>query len=598
MQYYTCPNTNYQITIDLDRDNLLNNLGKELLQDGYLKEGETSPQHAFARVSCAFADNQEHAQRLYNYASNLWFMYATPVLANGGTKAGLPISCFVSHIEDTVDDLIAKASENAYIAVAGGGTGANWSSIRSLGTRISRTGGKTPGLIPFLKVMDSIQSAYQQSGTRRGSTAAYLDVSHPEIEEFLEVRDAIGADPQRRCLSIGFHHAVNIPDAFMQAVIDGDDWNLIDPHTKEVKDTVYARDLWKKILTARIETGEPYLHFIDTSNEALPQVLKDKGLKIRSSQLCAEIFLPTEADRTAVCCLSSVNLDTYDEWGTDSEIHDLFVEDLFRMLDNVLGTFIKDAPPSLWRAVNSATKERSVGLGAMGFHSYLQSIMVPFESVKARTINQLIFSKLKVAAHKANKILGAEKGSPEDLQGTGDRFAHMFAIAPNANSSIICGNISPSIEPLNSNAYTQDTKVGVYSHKNKYLVDLLAMKYYDTPEVWTDIFVNGGSVQHLTFLSEDEKKVFKTAFEIEQEWIITHASDRQPYICQGQSVNLFLRPDIKYSVLHNLHKMAWELGLKSLYYCRSKKISEVKRQETTPKPVVKCEEDVCLMCQG
>lgn len=584
---YTCPIKGYTIYLNLEKDNLLDEAAKKTIKDRYSRQNETSPQQSFARASCAFADNAEHAQRLYNYVSNLWFMFASPLLSNGGTNAGLPISCFLNKTSDDIVGIIENHKENAHLSVLGGGVGTDWSSVRSIDTPVRR-GGKTPGIIPFLKVVDAQMEAFQQGSTRRGSAAIYLDISHPEIEEFIDIRDPVGGDSLRRCLNKGFHHGVNIPDEFMECVENNQNWNLIDPHTKEIKKTIPARELWSKLLKARVEKGEPFIHYSTTSNNALPEELKDKGLRINGSNLCSEIYLPTSPDRTAVCCLSSVNLETFDAWEGNME---QFIEDLLRMLDNALSVFIEKAPPELWRAKNSASSERSVGLGAMGFHSYLQKHEIAFESKTATDLNIWLFDRIKRAADRANLILGKERGEAPDMQGTGKRFAHTMAIAPNATSSIICGNTSPSIEPFEANTYSQDTLSGTLTNRNPHLSRVLERHLKDNKVVWNSIDTHQGSVQHLDFLTPNEKMVFKTAREIDQEWLIKHSADRQKFIDQGQSVNLFVAPDIKFSQLHKLHKMAWENGLKGLYYCRSGSIGEMKKEE---QDVI----ESCVMCEG
>jgi len=588
---YTCPKTKNKITIDYERDSLLDEEGLKKLHSEYMREGEESPQQTFARASCAFGDNSEHAQRLYDYCSQLWFMFATPLLANGGTGCGLPISCFLSVVDDSIDDLLSKYRENGYLAVHGGGIGNDFSQVRSMGTPVAR-GGQTPGVIPFIVNVDSQMRAYHQGMTRRGSAAVYLDVSHPEIEEFLRLRKATetNGDSGRKAHSEGFNNAVNIPDSFMEAVSQGLDWDLIDPHTRKVTKTVSARDLWKQIIEIRMETGEPYLHFQDTSNAALNPLLKEKGLQIHGSNLCNEIFLPTDVNRTAVCCLSSINLRKWREW---EPVQQQFIEDLMRMLDNALDVFCEEAPAEMWRAVNSVKKERSVGLGTMGFQSLLQSEGIPFESEEAVTWNKKLYSRISFYTHVASLQLGKERGVPEDLEGSEERFAHRIAIAPNASSSIICGNVSPSIEPYMSNAYNSITSVGTSFVLNKDLKKLLQKHGKDTPEVWSSITFHKGSVQHLDFLSKKEKGAYKTAFELDQNWIIRHAADRQPHICQGQSLNLFFRGDAEFADIHQTHKLAWESGLKGLYYLRSTSIGELQKEETPKNQPIEC-----VGCEG
>jgi ribonucleoside-diphosphate reductase alpha chain len=565
---------------EIDIEKNLSDAGKSILADRYLLDGET-PRDAFIRVAEAYSDNKAHAKRLFEYFSRCWAFPASPVLANGGTLRGLPISCFINDVDDSREGLGDHYHENLWLSTSGGGIGTNWSNIRSVGTSTSK-GNQTTGVIPFIKVVDSLTVASWQGSTRRGATAVYLDVSHPEIEEFIELRKPTG-DSHRRSQNI--HHGVSIPDSFMQAVIDGTEWELIDPHTGEQTKTVDARSLWMKILTTRIATGEPYLFFSDTANKSLPKYLKDKDLKIKSSNLCTEIMLPTSPERTAVCCLSSLNLEFYDEW-KDTTI----VEDMLRFLDNVLEDFIGRAPDYMWRSKASAALERSVGLGAMGFHLFLQKKGVAFESAIASSWNRKIFKDIKEKTDAANRKLGHEKGSPKDLHGTGLRFAHTQAIAPNANISILCGNTSPSIEPWSGNAFTQKTQSGVFPIHNKSL-DLLFRKKYkksgkELDKIWQSVIVNEGSVQHLNFLDEHDKLVYKTFNEIDQSWVIEHAAIRQEFIDQGQSVNIALHPEVTKGDLHKLHKMAWEKGLKSLYYCRT---SSVRSTENISGDCLSCE---------
>lgn len=588
---------NKKITIDLNRDSLLPEASLQVLKDKYLLAGEDSPQEAFARAACAFGDDSEHAQRLYNYASKHWFMFATPILSNGGSERGLPISCFLNHAEDSIGGLADNFTENMWMSVKGGGIGTYWGGIRSVGTPTSK-GNKTTGAISFMKTVDSLMLACHQGSTRRGSCATYLDISHPEIEEFIVMRKPTGGDINRKNLNL--HHAVNITDSFMKAVLNNGDWNLIDPHTRGVKKTVKARDLWKSIISTRIETGEPYLHFIDTSNAALPKSLKDKGLRIYSSNLCSEIFLPTTPDRTAVCCLSSVNAEKYMEWKDD----EMFIEDLMRMLDNVLQHFIDNAPDELSRAVYSAQQERSVGLGMMGFHSFLQQSGIPFESPIALSWSENLAKKIYMRASEASMKLADERGEAPDMEGTGLRFAHMIAIAPNASSGIVCGTVSPSIEPYNANAYTQKTSSGDFLIKNKHLRKVLAEKYNkDERAVWDSIITNDGSVQHLDFMDESDKAIFKTAHEINQMFIVEHAARRQPFICQGQSLNLFFLADCDISYINRVHFDAWAKGLKGVYYCRSKSsqraedVTKLEHETKVQQQPVE-EEEECLMCQG
>ena len=583
--------------INYERDELLTDFGKTTLKDRYLLPEETSPQEGFMRAAKAFSDNDEMAQRIYDYASKLWFMYSTPVLSNAGSKRGMPISCFLNYVGDSREGLTGHYTENAWLASVGGGIGGYWGDIRSDGTQTSG-GSQSSGSIPFLHVVDSEILAFSQGKTRRGSYAAYMDISHPEIIEFLEMRKPSGGDVHRKCLNL--HHGVNISDDFMQLIDNcikeptyDDSWNLIDPHTKTVVRTVSARDLWLKILETRVATGEPYISFIDTVNDALPETQKKLGLKVNHSNLCTEITLATDENRTAVCCLSSVNLEKYDEWKNNS----LFIPDLVRFLDNVLQYFIDKAPDELFRAKFSANSERSLGLGAMGFHAYLQSRGIAFEGALAKSLNMKIFKSIKEQAVEESKRLAVKRGEAPDMEGTGMRNAHLLAIAPNASSSIICGTTSPSIEPYRANAYVQKTMSGSFLVKNKYLEKLLEKKGINTEKMWTSILANRGSVLHLKELSDNEKDIFKTAIEINQQWIIEHASDRQKHICQGQSVNVFVPADVNIKELHDIHMLAWKKKLKTLYYCRSEAI---KRAELVSKKVERTiiPEADCLACEG
>mgnify|MGYP003119513168 FL=1 len=582
--------------IDYDRDELLTDFGKTTLKDRYLLPEETSPQDGFMRAAKAFSDNDEMAERIYNYASKLWFMYSTPILSNGGTNRGMPISCFLNYVGDSREGLTGHYTENAWLASIGGGIGGYWGHVRSDG--VSTSGGsQSSGSIPFLHVVDSEILAFSQGKTRRGSYAAYMDMSHPEIIEFLEMRKPSGGDIHRKCLNL--HHAINISDEFMQLIEKciaeptyDDSWNLIDPHTKKVIRTVSARDLWQKLLETRVATGEPYVSFIDTINDALPETQKRLGLRVHHSNLCTEITLPTNENRTAVCCLSSVNLEKYEEWKNDP----LFVPDLVRFLDNALSYFIENAPESVFRAKFSAASERSIGLGAMGFHAYLQSKGIPFESALAKALNLKIFKKIKQEAVDESQRLAIKRGEAPDMEGTGMRNAHLLAIAPNASSSIICGTTSPSIEPYRANAYVQKTMSGSFLVKNKYLEKLLEKKGINTDAMWQSIVAQRGSVLHLDELSDYEKDTFKTAIEINQQWIIEHAADRQQYICQGQSVNVFVPADVNIKELHDMHMLAWKRKIKTLYYCRSEAI---KRAELVSKKVERTiiPEADCLACE-
>ncbi len=587
--------------IDYKRDNYLSEFSHKTLQDRYLIAGETSPQDAFARAARAFSDNDAHAQRLYDYASKLWFMFSTPILSNGGTARGLPISCFLNYIEDSRTGLTGHYTENAFLSSVGGGVGGSWSDVRSVGSKTSN-GSESTGVIPFMKVVDAEMLAFSQGVTRRGSYAAYLDISHPEIEEFLDVRKPTGGDINRK--SVNLHHGVVISDKFMELIEQAtrepgfdDSWDLIDPHTKQVIKTVSAKTLWVKLIQNRVETGEPYIMFGDTVNAALPQFQKDMGLSVHHSNLCSEITLPTNEGRTAVCCLSSVNLEEFDEWKNNKD----FIPDLIRMLDNVISYFVSHAPAQLEKAKTSAEQERSLGLGAMGFHAYLQRRNVPFESPMAVGANKMMFEHIKKEAKNASDQLCKERGPCHDGYHAGVRNAHLLAVAPNASSSIICGNTSPSIEPYRANAFTQKTKSGSSLLKNEYLEHALQELDQDTDEVWKSIITNNGSVQHLDFLDDWTKDVFKTAVEIDQRWIIEMAADRQKEICQSQSLNVFFPANVSKQELHAIHMMAWKKKVKTLYYLRSEAI---KRAETVSDEALRqyifdsMDDEGCLACEG
>jgi len=580
-----------------DRDNLLTDFGKTTLKDRYLLPEENSPQEAFLRAAKAYSDNDEMAQRIYDYSSKLWFMYSTPILSNGGTERGMPISCFLNYVGDSREGLTDHYTENAWLTSIGGGIGGYWGDIRSDGVKTSG-GSQSSGTVPFLKVVDSEIMAFSQGKTRRGSYAAYMDISHPEILEFLDIRKPSGGDIHRKCLNL--HHGINITNNFMELIEKciqeptyDDTWNLIDPHTKEIVRKVSARDLWLKILENRVATGEPYICFIDHINDALPETQKKLGLSVKHSNLCTEITLPTNEDRTAVCCLSSVNLEKYDEWKNDK----LFISDIVRFLDNVLQSFIENAPDSVFRAKFSATQERSIGLGAMGFHAYLQKNNIAFESAMAKAKNKVMFKHIKDEAVKESQRLAIKRGEAPDMEGTGMRNAHLLAIAPNASSSIICGTTSPSVEPFRANAYVQKTMSGSFLVKNKFLEKLLETKGINNEKTWTSILGNRGSVLHIKELSAWEKDVFKTAIEINQSWVIEHAADRQEFICQGQSLNVFVPADVNIKELHDTHMLAWKKKLKTLYYCRSEAI---KRAELVSKKVERTiiPEADCLACEG
>jgi ribonucleoside-diphosphate reductase alpha chain len=559
-----------KVEVDRSRDALLTDFGKTTLEDRYLLPGE-SYQDMFARVSTAFADDADHAQRVYDYMSQLWFMPSTPVLSNGGAERGLPISCFLNSVSDSLDGILGVWNENVWLAANGGGIGTYWGGVRSIGEKVKGQG-QTSGIIPFIRVMDSLTLAISQGSLRRGSAAVYLDIHHPEIEEFLEIRKASG-DFNRKSLNL--HHGISITDEFMHAVRDGHKFGLRSPKTNEVLREVDARALWQKVLELRLQTGEPYLIFSDTVNRAMPQHQRELGLKVRQSNLCSEIMLHTGVDhlgndRTAVCCLSSVNAETFLEWRD----HPMFIEDIMRFLDNVLQDFIDRAPDAAATAAYAAMRERSVGLGLMGFHSFLQSQNVPFESALAKSWNMRMFKHLRREADKASITIGEEKGPCPDAadRGSMERFSHKLAIAPTASISIICGGTSAGIEPIPANIYTHKTLSGSFAVKNPYLEKLLEEKGHNTDAVWGTILENEGSVQHLDFLSQDDKDVYKTAFELDQRWVVELAADRTPDICQSQSVNIFLPGDVDKWDLHMLHWQAWERGVKSLYYLRSKSV--------------------------
>jgi len=588
------------MNIDYSRDDLLTHFGKTTLKDRYLLPEEKSPQDAFARAAEAFSDNPEMAQRIYDYASKLWFMYSTPVLSNGGSARGMPISCFLNYVGDSREGLTGHYTENAWLASVGGGIGGYWGHVRSDGM-LTSGGSQSSGSIPFMHVVDSEILAFSQGKTRRGSYASYMDISHPEIIEFIEMRKPTGGDAHRKNLNL--HHGINITNEFMELIDKcvkeptyDDSWNLIDPHTKKVVRTISARDLWLKILEVRVNTGEPYISFIDTVNEGLPETQKNLGLKVHHSNLCSEISLPTDENRTAVCCLSSVNLEKYDEWKNDA----LFIPDLIRFLDNVLQHFIDKAPEQLFRARFSAAQERSLGLGAMGFHAYLQSKGIPFESAIAKSINIKIFKSIKQQAVNESERLAVKRGEAPDMEGTGLRNAHLLAVAPNASSSIICGTTSPSIEPYRANAYVQKTMSGSFLVKNKHLEKLLEKKGLNNDDIWTSIIAQRGSVAHVEGLSENEKDIFKTAIEIDQRWLIEHAADRQEHICQSQSLNIFIPADVNIKDLHNLHMMAWKKKIKTLYYCRSEAIkrAELVSQKVQREIIPEWKENDCLACEG
>lgn len=563
--------TNFKIEIDNSRDSLLTEFGKAVLKDRYLLEGE-SFQDLFARVASYYADNQKHAQRIYEYISKLWFMPATPILSNGGTNRGLPISCFLNETDDSLEGIVGLWEENVWLAARGGGIGSYWGNVRSINEMV-RANGKTSGIIPFIKVQDSMTLAISQGSLRRGSAAVYLPIEHPEIEEFIDLRKPTGGDHNRRSLNI--HHGVVISDDFMRAVVDNDDWDLKSPRDGTVMMTVRARDLWVKLLTTRIETGEPYILFGDAVNRNIPEHQKQLGLKVKMSNLCSEITLPTGIDhlgnnRTAVCCLSSVNLENYDKWKDNNE----FITDIMRFLDNVLDDFIATAPDAMSRAKYSAMRERSVGLGVMGFHSFLQAKKVPIEGAMAKVWNSKIFKHIQEGVNKASKLLAEEKGPCPDAEECGvmERFSNKTAIAPTASISIIAGNASPGIEPFAANSFTQKTLSGSFTVRNKNLEKLLEEKGFNNDQIWSSISTHEGSVQHLSCLTDLEKEVYKTAHEIDQKWLIQHSADRTPYIDQASSLNIFVQGNASKKYLHDIHFMAWNMGLKSLYYTRATSI--------------------------
>ena len=597
----------YGITLNLSRDSLFDLLGIKRLKESYMKDDEESPQERFAFVSHSFSSNKEHAQRLYDYSSKHWLSYSTPILSFGRSARGLPISCFLPYLDDSASGLVNTLSEVNWLSMLGGGVG--------IGLGIRSADDKSVGIMPHLRTYDASSLAYRQGRTRRGSYAAYLDISHPDILIFLEMRKPTG-DQNMRCQNL--HHGINIPDTFMKIVercmIDkeaNDDWELKDPHDGKVREVVSARELWQRILEMRMMTGEPYLHFIDTSNRMMPEFQKKLGLSIKQSNLCSEIILPTDKERTAVCCLSSLNLEYYDEWKN----HPLFLRDVAEMLDNVLEFFIVNAPDTISRAIYSASRERSIGIGALGFHAFLQKSNIAFEGVMAKVMNNQMFKHIKEKLDAANLQLGSERGSPPDCDGTGRRFAHVMAIAPNASSSIIMGNTSPSIEPYRANAYRQDTLSGSSLNKNRWLDKVIekhlagdgdTISTNDYNDIWSSIIANDGSVQHLTWMDEWTKDVFKTSMEIDQRWVVEHASDRQEHIDQAQSLNLFFRPDANVKYLHAIHFLAWKKGLKTLYYCRSEKMGKAdKVSKRIERDVIKeldmkaiADGDVCLACEG
>lgn len=593
------------VEIDLRRDKLFDELGLKRLRESYMRDEETSPQERFAFVSEAFASNPEHAQRLYDYSSKHWLSYATPILSFGKTKNGLPISCFLPYMHDSAEGLVDCLSEVNWLSMLGGGIG--------IGVGIRSADDKSVGIMPHLRIYDAASLAYRQGRTRRGSYASYLDISHPDIVMFLEMRRPTG-DQNMRCQNL--HHGINIPDAFMNLVeacmLDpnaDDSWELKDPHSNVVREVISAKALWQRILDMRLQTGEPYIHFIDTSNNALNPEQKKLGLKIRQSNLCSEIILPTDKHRTAVCCLSSVNLEHFDQWKKDP----LFLQDMAEMLDNVLDYFIREAPNTIQRAKYSAMRERAIGIGALGFHAYLQSKNIPWESALAKSANMKMFAHIREGLDAADLLLGKMRGEAPDMKGTGRRFSHKMAIAPNASTSILMNNTSPSIEPYRANAFRQDTMSGSSLLKNRFLDKIIRKEQKDKEHTeawyddqWSSIISTDGSVQHLNWLDDYTKDVFKTSMEIDQRWVIEHAADRQNYIDQAQSLNVFFRPDVHIKYLHAVHFAAWRLGLKTLYYCRSEKIGKAdKISKRIEREIIKeidikalVDGDSCLACEG
>jgi ribonucleoside-diphosphate reductase alpha chain len=552
------PNKHLGVRIDYKRDENMTEQAVKLLTDYYCRDDEKSPQQAFARAAVAYSyGDNKLAQRIYDAASKGWFMFSSPVLSNaplpGERVKALPISCFLTYVPDTLEGLIDHSAELRWLSVKGGGVGGHWSDIRSVSD-------VAPGPMPFLHTVDSDMTAYRQGKTRKGSYAAYMDISHPDIVEFINMRIPTG-DVNRKCLNL--HHAVNLTDEFMEAVRDDLDWDLKDPDKGEIRDTMRARKLWELLLETRYRTGEPYLNFIDTANRAMPETQRELGLKINGSNLCNEIHLATNEERSAVCCLSSLNLEKYDEWKNTN-----LVADLIRFLDNVLQFFIDHAGDEISRARYSAMQERSLGLGAMGYHSYLQMHRIAFESEFAVEMNKTIFKSIQQKAIAESVKLGKEKGEAPDMSGTGRRNAHTLAIAPNANSSLI-GGTSPSIEPWKANAFTSRTRAGSHLNKNKYLEQDLEELGKNNDEVWSSIITNGGSVQHLDFLSSHLKSVYKTAIEIDQDIIVRQGGDRQEFLCQGQSLNIFFPAGATKAYLHKVHFNAWQYGTKGLYYLRT-----------------------------
>ena len=606
------------IVIDYSRDTNIPEQGIAMLtgKGFYKKEWEESPQQTFARAATCYSfGDYDFAQRIYDYTSKGYFTFASPVQSNAVEinwptfseeqfeeagdwleenvePDGQPISCFLSMIADSKKGLTVASAEAKDLSMMGGGVGI-YAANRSPDE-------KSTGVMAHARDYDSMTLAYRQTATRRGSMAMYLDIDHPEIMSFLQMRNPIGGDSNKKCFNL--NHGVNITDKFMKAVIAGEAYELVDPKHGPTGRLVNAREVWKEILELRKETGEPYLLFKDTVNRKIPSWVTKPTYKVSQSNLCSEITLMTSFKRTAVCCLSSLNLEKYEEW-KDTNI----VADLVRLLDNVLEYFIRLAPKELHRAIYSASKERALGIGTLGWHSYLQSKMIPFESGgfdSAIHHTHRLYGDIKNKAVEESRRLAVLRGEAPDCQGSGMRNSHLFAIAPNASSSSLVG-ASPSIEPWAGVAFNAEGRAGSFLIKNKYLKDVLVKYGKDTPEVWSSIVTNEGSVQHLEFLSDLEKAVFKTAYEINPMWVVEQAAARQGYICQSQSVNLFVPADITAQEISDIHVAAWAKGLKSLYYCRSKSATKANVGTGTDRPLnavavrTKIEYDGgCLACEG
>lgn len=613
---------NYQgIPLHVERDSNFNEQGLGLVEK-YYSRGRGGVQEAIARAANNFSYGDVGlATRIYEAASKHWFFFSSPIFSNAvdgywktygrherkefwfpeskeerlaswiwEAPKAMPIACFGAYLPDSIEGQINAESELALLSVMGGGT--------ALHSRIRAVSKKAPGPIPYIKSIDGTMGYYRQGETRRGSAAIYMDCDHPDIVEFIDMRRPSGGDPARKIDNRqGVHCAVNVTQKFIDAINKNEIWRLRCPHTQEVKGSLPARELWEKMLDAREFTGEPYLHFIDVTNRALPESQKKLGLRNYGSNLCSEITLATNEERTFVCCLSSLNLEKYDEWKDTS-----LVTDLVRFLDNVVQWFIDYAPGGLARAVFSASRERALGIGAMGFHNYLMSKGIPFESGgfnSAAQHNHLIFSRIHEQGIAASKKLSDERGPAPDMENSGRRNSHVFAIAPNSNSSVLC-NTSPSIEPIASNAYTQKSRAGVFLVKNKWLEHVLEKEGQNTDSVWNSIIQHNGSVQHLTFLSDEQRDVFKTAWEIDQHWLVEHAGNRQKYICQAQSLNVFFPPGSDRPYINSVHlKAAREGKVKSMYYFRTGSeqkadlIKQIKRVTLNEQSATGC-----LSCEG